>query len=287
MSDIRIGLVLGSGGARGLAHIVAIETLERLGIRPVQIAGASIGAIIGAAYASGMSGARLRAHFLAEFRNRSDVMGRLFQTRVGKFSDIWREGLTNPVLVDGERVLDTFFPEFFRDTFADLSIPLTIVAADIHRLERVDLTEGPLKPAIAASMAIPGLVRPVVHQGKVMIDGGAIDPLPVRAITEPVDLILAIDISRAAQREESAEIPGFIETLTRAFDLMQLSLVESQSYVPQAPYHRVKARVDQFPALDFFRPKKVLTASASISGEIERVIEAVRHVKRAAISGPV
>jgi NTE family protein len=287
VSDIRIGLVLGSGGARGLAHIVAIETLERLGIRPVQIAGASIGAIIGAAYASGMSGTQLRSHFLTQFRNRSDVMGRLFQTRVGKFSDIWREGLTNPVLVDGERVLDTFFPEFFRESFADLAIPLTIVAADIHRLERVDLTEGALKPAIAASMAIPGLVRPVVHQGKVMIDGGAIDPLPVRAITEPVDLILAIDISRAAQREESAEIPGFIETLTRAFDLMQLSLVESQSYVPQAPYHRVKARVDQFAALDFFRPKKVFTASASISGEIERVIEAVQHVKRVAISGPL
>ncbi|MCA4909542.1 MAG: patatin-like phospholipase family protein, partial [Methylobacterium sp.] len=80
----RIGLVLGSGGARGLAHIVAFEAFDRLGIRPAEIAGTSIGAILGAAYASGFSGTALRQHALREFRNRTEVMTRLFQARVGR-----------------------------------------------------------------------------------------------------------------------------------------------------------------------------------------------------------
>ncbi|PPD16362.1 MAG: patatin [Methylobacterium sp.] len=280
----RIGLVLGSGGARGLAHIIAFETFDRLGIRPAEIAGASIGAILGAAYASGFSGAALRQHAIREFRNRTEVMTRLFQARVGRISDLWRQGLSNPVLIDAEGTLERFLPTVLPRHFEDLDIPLSVVAADLHRMERVIFREGALAPAVAASMAIPGLVRPVVHQGRVMIDGGAVDPLPIRAIRGPVDLILAIDISKAAPKEDGQSIPGSVEVVTRAFDLLQSALIEAQNHVPPAPLYRIRARVDAFAALDFFSARKILAAAEPMAQEIETIVQAIERAK--ALAGP-
>lgn len=270
--DLRIGLVLGSGGARGLAHIVVLETLDRMGIKPVQITGTSIGAILGAAYASGTTGAELRAHVIKDFRDRTDVMARLFQARVGRLADIWKGGLGNPVLVDAEAILQRFMPKPLPERFEELAIPLSIIAADFHRLDRVVFSSGPLAPAIAASMAIPGLVRPVVFEGRVMVDGGAVDPLPVKAITADVDLILAIDVSRAAAREESAKIPGAVETGFRVYDLMQAALADAQAFENTRPIRRLKAPVEGFNALDFFAAKKILAASEGLAGAVESAL---------------
>jgi NTE family protein len=268
----RIGLVLGSGGARGLAHIVALEALDRMGIRPVQIAGASIGAILGAAYASGVTGTELRGHALKAFKNRAEVMTRLFQARAGRLADLWKGGLGNPVLVDAGSVLEKFMPRPLPERFEDLSIPLTVIAADFHRLDRVAFSAGPLVPAISASMAIPGLVKPVVFGGRVMVDGGAVDPLPLRAITADVDLVLAIDVSRAAAREESAAIPGAVETGFRVYDLMQAALADAQANSHALPIRRIKAPVEGFNALDFFAAKKILSASEGLAGAVESAL---------------
>ncbi len=178
----RIGLVLGSGGARGLAHIIAFETFDRLGIRPVEIAGASIGAILGAAYASGFSGLALRQHALREFRkpDRGDdaafpgPRGAHFRSLAARFDQSGSGGWHR-----NARTLPAHRPA---PSFRGSRYPAFVVAADLHRMERVVFREGLLAPAVAASMAIPGLVRPVVHEGRVMIDGGAVDPLPIRAI---------------------------------------------------------------------------------------------------------
>jgi len=268
----RIGLVLGSGGARGLAHIVVLETLDRLGIRPVEIAGTSIGAILGAAYAAGVTGAELRAHVLKDYRDRAEVMTRLFQTRVGRIADIWRAGFGNPVLVDGIGILERFLPRALPQRFEDLGIPLAVVAADYHRLERVVFDRGPLLPAVAASMAIPGLVRPVAFDNRVMVDGGAVDPLPVRAITAEVDLIIAIDVSRAAARDEGAAIPGGVATGFRVFDLMQAALADAHAGDHARPIRRLKGPVEGFNALDFFAAKRILAASESLAGAVESAI---------------
>lgn len=278
----RIGLVLGSGGARGLAHVVALEAFDRLGIKPAEMAGTSIGAVMAAGYAAGFSGAAIRAHALLEFRDRTAVMTRLFQARVGRISDLWRQGLGNPILLDAAQVLEQFLPAPLPARFEDLPIPVAVIAADLHRMEKVVLREGALLPALAASIAIPGLIQPVVHENRVMIDGGAIDPLPVRALTEPLDLIIAIDISRAARHEDGLKIPGTLQVVVRAFDIMQSSLVEVQRHVPPAPLHHIKAHVEAFGALDFFSAKKILTAAEHLAAEIETIIHAVSRAKQLA-----
>lgn len=268
----RVGLVLGSGGARGLAHIVVLETLDRLAIRPVEIAGTSIGAILGAAYAAGTSGAALRTLALRDFKDRAEVMTKLFRARVGRFADIWKGGLANPVLVDGEDVLARFLPGLLPERFEDLEIPLSVIAGDFHRLERVVFSEGPLAPAIAASMAIPGLVRPVSFSNRVLVDGGTVDPLPIRAITAEVDVIIAIDVSRAAARDEGEKIPGSVETGFRVYDLMQAALADAQANAEQRPVRRLKVPVEGFNALDFFAAKKILAASEGLAGAVESVL---------------
>jgi NTE family protein len=181
--------------------------------------------------------------------------------------------MSNPVLVDGEAILARFLPRPLPSRFEDLAIPLSIVAADYHRLERVEFKAGKLLPAVAASMAIPGLVRPVSHEGRILVDGGVVDPLPMRAIDTPVDHILAIDVARAAPREDSETIPKPIETGFRVFDLMQAALTDAQ-YPQGAPMlTRIKAPVEAFAALDFFSVKKILKASAAIEDEIERALD--------------
>jgi NTE family protein len=267
----RIGLVLGSGGARGLAHIVVLETLDRLKIKPVEIAGASIGAILGAAYAGGVSGKALRTHVLRDFKNPTEVMARLFAARSGRLTDLWRGG-GNPVQVDAGVLLDRFLPAPLRERFEDLDIPLRVIAADLHRLDRVVFSQGLLKPAVAASMAIPALVKPVVMGHRVLVDGGAVDPLPIKAITAEVDVIIAVDVSRAAARDESEKIPGAMETGFRVFDLMQAALAEAQIGENTNLIRRLKAPVEGFHALDFFNAKKILAASESLAGAVESII---------------
>ncbi len=84
----RVAIALGGGGARGLADVLALEALDEMGIRPVAIAGASMGAVVGAAYAAGIEGRAIRTHILRVLRNRSDVMSKLLRARVGRFADL-------------------------------------------------------------------------------------------------------------------------------------------------------------------------------------------------------
>jgi NTE family protein len=118
----KVAIALGGGGARGIAHVLALEALDEMGICPVAIAGTSMGAIIGAAYAAGIEGRSIRTHILRVLRNRSDVMSKLLRARVGRFADLVLRGRGNPVLLDPEICLDLFWPTAMPNRFEDLEI---------------------------------------------------------------------------------------------------------------------------------------------------------------------
>src|ERR1700681_4060381 len=105
-----VAIALGGGGARGIAHVLALEALDEMGVRPAAIAGTSMGAVIGATYAAGLEARAIRAHVLRVLRNRSDVMSKLLRARVGRFADLVLRGRGNPVLLDAEIFLDLFWP---------------------------------------------------------------------------------------------------------------------------------------------------------------------------------
>ncbi len=268
-----VTLALGAGGARGLAHIVALEALDELGVRPAAISGCSMGAIIGAAYAAGMPARALRSFVLASFRQRPRVIAKLLEARVGKLSQlINRAGLGNPVLVDGERLLDLFWPEAVPDRFEDLRIPFSAVATDFHMRSEVLLSSGPLTPAVGASMAIPGLVRPVTIAGQVLIDGGAVNPLPYEHVTRRGAFVIAVDVCGASFVSDS-RVPEPIEAMFGASQIL-MSAVVQRMIEQHRPDMIVRPDVGAFAGLDFFRAQDILTAAEASKDMIKRGLDA-------------
>jgi NTE family protein len=132
----RVGIALGGGGARGIAHVLALEASDEMGIRPVAIAGTSMGAVVGAAYTAGIEERTIRTHILRVLRNRSDVMSKLLRVRVGRFADLVLRGRGNPVLLDPEICLDLFWPSGMPSRFEDLDIEtiITLVATRLRTI---------------------------------------------------------------------------------------------------------------------------------------------------------
>lgn len=267
-SQPELVLVLGSGGARGLSHIPVLEALDELGLKPALIAGSSMGAIVGAAYAAGLSGRDLRAHVEASFRDRARVIARLLEARVGKIADLWRGGLGNPVLVDGERLLDLFWPQAVPDRFEELGIPFLCVATDYHLHDEVIIGSGPLTPAVAASLAIPGLIRPVTIGGRVLIDGGAINPLPYDRLLGPGRLVLAVDTSAPATISDS-RVPEPLEAMVGVSQILTRALVQ-RMIERQPPDILIRAGGEGFGGLDFFRWQAIFDAAQPAKEEVKR-----------------
>ena len=197
-----VAIALGSGGARGFAHIAVLEALDELGVAPAAIAGTSIGAMIGAAYAAGMSGRDIRAYTLGAVRSRSEMMGKLLRARVGRFSDLVLRGRGNPVLLT-QRLPRPVLAEAVPDFFEELTKPLLVVATDFYDRRELVMTTGALAPAVAGSMAIPGLIQPVAYNGRYLIDGGAVNPLPYDLLFDRADVVIAVDVTFGGRRRES------------------------------------------------------------------------------------
>lgn len=208
----RIGLVLGGGGARGIAHISVLRTLESLRVPIDCIAGTSMGSLVGALYASGMPLDEMESLVLGMDWERlfSDRLERPEQTYRRKRDDdlvlsqpglgVGPKGVTvAPGLLAGERVLLTFSrlvePVAAIDDFDHLPIPYRAVAADINTGEAVVIARGDLALAMRASMSIPGAFPPVRIGGRVLVDGGVADNLPVAAARAMgADIVIAVNV---------------------------------------------------------------------------------------------
>jgi NTE family protein len=271
-SEPIVAIALGSGGARGLAHIVAIEALDELGVAPAAIAGTSMGALIGAAYAAGMRGRDIRAHALGVLRNRGEVMGKLLRARVGRFSDLVLRGRGNPVLLDGEICLDLFWPEAVPDFFEELAKPLLVVATDFYERRELVMSSGALGPAVAGSMAIPGLMQPVAYESRYLIDGGAVNPLPYDLLFEHADIVLAVDVTFGGRRRE-ARRPAPFQSMFGAAQIMQ-GAITAQKLKMRSPDILVRPGVEQFGVLDFLRASQILRAAESAKDELKRRLSA-------------
>ncbi len=195
----RLGLVLGSGSARGWAHIGVIQTLRRAGIEPDIVCGTSIGALVGAAYAVG------------ELDRFEEWVLSLGMRDVISFMDVRLNG----GMLKGGKLM-----EFFRRNFIDLSIqdlkkPFGAVATDLETGAEVWLRSGSAIDAIRASIALPGLFAPVWHEDRLLVDGGLVNPVPVSlARAMGADILIAVDLNsdllgrhlqRARDLEDNAE----------------------------------------------------------------------------------
>ncbi|MGQ9699845.1 MAG: patatin-like phospholipase family protein [Candidatus Bipolaricaulaceae bacterium] len=183
-TEKRVGLALGSGGARGAAHVGVLKVLEREGIKISAIVGSSIGALVGGAYAAGIPVSRMEEEWLATTR------AKLLQSFLPTFP---RTGLSSGA------GLRRYLREILGDVrMEELSIPFAAVATDLDTGEPVVLRSGFLVEAIRASTAIPGVFQPVRREGRLLVDGGMVEPLPVRICRElGAEVVVAVDTNPA------------------------------------------------------------------------------------------
>jgi NTE family protein len=267
------GLALGGGGARGLAHISVLEAIDDLNLRPVAIAGTSIGALIGAAYAAGMSGKAIRRHVIALAHDRTDVFRRLIAARAGTFANLFAVGFGSATLIDAEKFCAEFMPAALPEHFNGLQIPLTVIASDLYRRQQVAFSSGSLRPALAASIALPSLMRPVVIEDQVLVDGGATNPLPFDQLRGHADIVVAVDIS-GEPSEDRRDIPSPWECLVSTV-LVMGNAITTEKLKHGAPDLMVRPNVGLFRTLDFFQASAILRASEPAKAEIRSALEAL------------
>lgn len=255
-----IGLALGGGGARGLAHILMLEAFDELGIRPKVIAGTSIGAIIGAAYASGITGRELRAHTGLVLSQRFNILRDLFTARAKPYQGLLNLFAKSGAILDANTLLRLVMPEKTCENFETLTIPLKIVASDFYEQNPHVFVSGPLRTAIAASMALPVIFQPVVINGRALIDGGLTNPLPFDLLFDDVDIVVAIDVSGAPVPDPQRDHPTALEALFASAVLFERSIVKEKLKSVQ-PDILVSSGTSQFQVLDFLKFAEIFAAA--------------------------
>jgi NTE family protein len=269
-----IALALGGGGARGLAHILMLEVFDELGLRPKVIAGTSIGAIFAAVYASGLSAKHIRAHAVEVLSRRLDLARLLIAARsdpILKFLSILpvRAALLKP-----ELLVELIMPSRVAHDFAQLQIPLRLVATDFYAQEQIVLQVGPLNSAIAASMALPVIFAPVKREGRTLMDGGLVNPLPFDVIAGAADITVAIDVSGAATGPAKRPQPSAIEALASSSQILQRSIVR-EKLKAQQPDVYIDVEVDAFHVLEFHRFEQILAAAEPSKDRLRRQLQRV------------
>ena len=279
-----VAIALGSGGARGIAHVVALEALDELGIRPVAIAGTSMGAVIGAAYAAGLKAHDIRAHVLKVLRNRSNVMGKLLRARVGRFAELVLRGRGNPVLLDPEIFLELFWPAAMPNSFEALALKMIVVATNYTDRNEAVFESGSLTSAVAGSMAIPGLFRSVESDGALLIDGGAVNPLPYDHLFDLADIVIGVDVTFGG-RSRRRRAPSPLKSMFGAAQIMQ-GAITAQKIKRRPPDILIRPKVEQFGLLDFFRAGQILRAAEGSREELQAAIKSQQMTIRTARTPP-
>ncbi len=272
-----IGLALGGGGARGLAHILVLEAFDEMGLRPKIIAGVSIGAVFGAAYASGLSGKEIRAHASEVLKKRFDLVRDLFSARAKVERRIWSPLSIGSAFLAPAKLLDIILPTRIARDFAHLDIPLKIVASDFYAQEPEIFSAGPLRQAIAASIALPVLFEPVIVEGRVLIDGGLVNPLPVAIIAGEAAVPVAIDVSGAPLPRAGRQKPKAWEALFASSFIFERTIIKEKLRSRQPDVY-IDAGTSRYQILDFLKIDEILAAATPakerFKAQLARVLEA-------------
>lgn len=285
----RVGLALGSGSARGWAHVGVIRALEQAGVRPDVVCGTSVGALVGAAYAAGE---------LDRFEEW--LLGMRMTDMVG-FMDV---SLSGGVL-KGERLMEFFRRSFVDRPIEELDMPYAAVGTALHTGAEIWLREGSTVDAVRASLALPALFTPVLRDGRMLVDGGLVNPVPVSlARAMGAEVVIAVDLNSdilgrhltdetRPEAHESAigewmhklqenlgelvspgapgepSLPSMLDVLASSINIMQVRITRSRM-AGDPPDVIVAPRLAHLGLFDFHRAKEAID-------EGKRAVEAILH----------
>jgi NTE family protein len=255
----RIALALGGGGARGIGHVAILEVFDELGIKPAFIAGTSIGALIGAAYAAGLSAAQIRAHLIEALDNRFFLVRQLFGARSQPIQRLLNVLPLRSALIDPEVLLDLVLPTNLPGRIEEFEIPFAAITTDMQSQTETAFTSGPVKQVIAASIAIPVLFSPVTINDRLYGDGGLVAPLPIDQLPTDVDLTVAIDVTGERDPDAMSGHPSVTKMLIHSIAIFQKTIIREQLR-HTAPDLYLDLDVGTFGALHFHRIEQILKA---------------------------
>lgn len=268
----KVGLVLGSGAARGMAHIGVLDILEREGIAIDMIAGTSAGAAVGALYAQGKNADEIISIALA-----------LERYRLTRFID---PSLPRSGLIKGKKIKGLMASFIGGDIkFSDLKIPFACVAADIDTGEEVVIDRGSVPEAVRASISLPAIFAVVKRSGRYLVDGGLVNPVPVSVLRKMgADLIIAVNVipevsDRVHYREnekKSGKEPSIIHVLMQSLFINAYSLVVSSM---EGADIVIEPHLNHIGAGDFHQAQECIRvgrlAARNAVPEIKRAIKAL------------
>ncbi|SMF08451.1 NTE family protein [Priestia filamentosa] len=236
MNRPKIGIALGSGGARGFAHLGVLKVLKEENIEVDYLAGSSMGALVGAFYGTGLE------------------MEQLYRIAFA-FKRKYYTDLTLPKMgfIAGERVKELVRMFTKNKNIEDLNIPLSIVTTDIKTGEKVVFDKGPIAPAVRASISIPGIFVPEKVDGRLLVDGGVVDRIPVSVVKEMgADIVIGVNVSRVKM---DAEIGSIFDVILQSFDILQMELVKNRETNCDI---MIRPRVEKFSSRAFTNIKEII-----------------------------
>lgn len=254
----KIGLALGSGGARGFAHLGVIKALQEAGIPIDLIAGSSMGAMIACFYGAGLDIDSL-CKFSCAFKRKYYL-----DFAVPKMG-----------LITGKRVKDLVRVFTHGKKIEELEIPVGIVATDLKSGEKVVFKKGPIAEAVRASISIPGIFVPEQLNGRLYIDGGVVDRVPVSVAKEMgADLIIAVDVANAINK---SEVTSIYDVIMQSIDIMQMELFNHRTIASDV---MIRPRVDKFSSRAFTNTDEIITAGEEATREhINKIEQLIEHWK--------
>lgn len=290
--DVKVGLVLSGGGAKGLAHIGALKVIDSLGIRIDYIAGTSMGAIVGSLYASGYSGKQLDSIF--QQVNFDDIINDNLPRSVKNFYERvnseryaialplekWKVKLPS-ALSKGQNTYNLLsrlmFPVSSIKDFSQLPIPFFCIATNIETGEGVILDHGNLAQAVTASGALPSLFQPVIIDDMVLIDGGVVNNYPINELkAKEMDLIIGVDVQDSlATREELKSAPAILLQINnyRTINDMKQKAKKTDVYI--------KPDIKDFTVVSFNEGQSIIKKGVEAATKSIKQLEEIKHKQTA------
>ena len=270
---MKIGLALGGGGVRSLAHIPILEVFDELGVRPHCISGTSMGAVIGALYAGGLDAAAIREWAVEMTGIAGGVAGKRrglkAMLRWIEFKDIefGAHGIFR-----GDRFMALLDKAIGVSTFEQLNIPLKVVATDFWDSRQVVFDSGDLLPAIRASMSLPGLLTPVRVHDRVYVDGAGVNPVPHDVLTG-CDARVAVDVMGYLERGRQGR-PHLVRSILGIIDIMQNTII-AEKLKADPPDIYIKPAIYNVDVLEFDKARHVLIQAESAKEPFRKKLEAL------------
>ena len=267
-----IGIAFGAGGARGIAHLLMIEALEELGVKPAMISGSSIGAIVGAFYAAGFTSKEMREILDQLINPKSDsVFDFLLKSDIVKLFTMFDPQFIKSGFIKGEKFQKYMETHLKVSKFEDLKVPLKIVATDYWKKEEVVFDKGELIQPIKASYSMPGLFTPVKIKNRVLIDGGAVNPLPFDLIKNQCEITIAIDVTGLKAHSESG-IPPTFDSVFTTYQTMQNSIIKERLKFLRPDIY-IKPEIYDVRVFDFVKADSIFEQAKPAKEELKKQLK--------------